>query len=179
MREVRLEAGETKNGEPRIIPLNQELYQILVMQKQIRDQKWPTCPWVFFRYASGQRIQSFYRAWHTACTKAGLASGEGKAQKLFHDLRRTGVRNLVRAGVPEKVAMAISGHKTRSVFDRYNIVDTRDLHWAMGKLDQGVPGEPARPEETPAPGEVLARSNNDSNNDNLGGPGPIREAKLN
>jgi integrase len=133
---IRLEPGETKNDEPRIIPLDGELLEMLRMQKEIRDKKWPQCPWVFFR--NGKRIKSIRGAWDAACVAAGLVDESGDAMRLLHDLRRTGVRNLIRAGVPERVAMEISGHKTRSVFDRYNIVSERDLHEAARKVNSYI-----------------------------------------
>ena len=120
-RVVRLEPGTTKNDEARTIPLMGELYDMPVLQRQIRDRRWPDCPWVFFRY--GKRIKNFKDAWAEACERVGLWSEEtGKPTRVFHDLRRTAARNLVRAGVPEGVVMEIGGWKTRSVFDRYNIV---------------------------------------------------------
>lgn len=139
-RVVRLEPGTTKNDEARILPLTTELYEMLAMQKSIRDTKFPDCHWLFFN-ESGDKIGRFRRSWRTACEAAGLASDAGEPERLFHDLRRSGVRNLIRAGVPESVAMRISGHKTRSVFERYNIVSERDLHEAARKLENYVSGK--------------------------------------
>jgi integrase len=131
-RVVRLEPGETKNDEGRTIFLAQELYEVLAFQKQMHDQLFPKSPWVFSRL--GEPIRDFRWSWESACTKAGLVNADGEPEKLFHDLRRTGVRNLIRAGVPERVAMAISGHKTRAVFDRYNIVSESDLRDAARRM---------------------------------------------
>lgn len=121
--EARLDPGTTKNDEPRTVPLVGELQEML----RIEREKNPTAEFVFTR--NGQRIRSFYKVWKSTCKRVGLHG------LIFHDLRRAGLRNLVRANVPERVAMAISGHKTRAVFERYNIVSGRDLRDATRKLE--------------------------------------------
>ncbi len=116
---VRLEPGETKSGEGRTLYLDSELKELL---KEQLSQRRLGCPFVFHR--DGLEIKNYYKSWRKACADAGLAG------KLFHDFRRTAVRNMIRAGVPERVSMSVSGHRTRSVFDRYNVVNEDDLRRA-------------------------------------------------
>jgi integrase len=80
------------------------------------------------RTVLGARREDFRRAWLTPCREAGVPG------RLRHDFRRTAVRNLVKSGVAERVAMTITGHKTRSVFDRYHIVSPTDLQEASRRL---------------------------------------------
>jgi integrase len=76
---------------------------------------------VFTRRDGVGHLEWFRGTWKQATRAVGMPA------LLFHDLRRSAIRNLVRAGVREGVAMRISGHKTRTVFDRYNITSTDDL----------------------------------------------------
>jgi integrase len=133
---VRLEPGETKNDEARDLCLNKEL---LKEMRLLQSKRRLGFPYVFHR--DGHQIKDYRDAWRSACKRAGLQirdqkTGKMKAAKLFHDFRRTAVRNMVRVGVNERVVMVISGHKTRSVFDRYNIVNQNDLIEATQKQEE-------------------------------------------
>jgi integrase len=120
----------SKNEDGRLIYLTQDLRALLAQQWQDRQAHYPECPFVFHDH--GRRIANYYKRWHQACQEAGLHG------KIPHDFRRTAVRNMVRAGIPERVAMMISGHKTRSIFDRYHIVSDRDLKEAAQRLENAV-----------------------------------------
>lgn len=119
---VRLEPGDSKNDEGRSLYLEPELQEVLVGLYRKRRLR---CPYVF--QLDGSPVGDFRKAWATACMKIGIPG------LLFHDLRRSAVRNMVRAGIPERVAMTISGHKTRNIFDRYNITSQDDLREAAQK----------------------------------------------
>lgn len=131
-RVVRLDAGTTKNDEARVFPFTAELKALLEERRadtrRVERERGEIIPWVFHR--NGKRIKDFYGAWDKACEAAGCPD------RVPHDFRRTAVRNMVRAGIPERVAMKLSGHKTRAVFDRYNIVSEADLTDAAQRLDQ-------------------------------------------
>jgi integrase len=129
---VRLNPGTTKNDAGQLIILDGELLETIQAQWEKRKVvtipgQSPTllCPYVFHR--NGKPIKDYRDAWNEARKATGLTT------KILHDFRRTAVRDMVRAGVHELVAMSISGHKTRSVFDRYNIINEDDLREAARK----------------------------------------------
>jgi len=133
---LRLEPGTTKNGDGRVAYLTPELHRMLAEQiervKAFSRTLNRVVPYLFPNPRKGPFqgacLRDFRKAWSSACQKAGLAG------MIRHDFRRTAVRNLVRSGVPETVAMKITGHKTRSVFDRYNITSDADLRDAARRL---------------------------------------------
>ncbi len=129
---VRLEPGETKNGEGRQFPLIDKLRTVLEAQHtrklEVEKATGRIIDAVFFRYDTGAPIGSFRKSWASARQRAGLPG------LFFHDLRRTAARNLIRAGVPETVAMQLTGHLTASIFRRYAIIDESMLQEGAAKL---------------------------------------------
>lgn len=145
---LRLDPGTTKNDEGRLVYLPATLEIALREQAgrvhALERRSGQIIPWLFpylKGHRQGQRIQDFRKAWATACKKAGLAVAvEENGKKVVrplrirHDFRRTAFRNMFNAGIPERVAMKVTGHRTRSVFDRYHIVSPGDLREVARKL---------------------------------------------
>jgi integrase len=125
---VRLHGRDAKTRKPRRIVLVGPLAALIARRHEARKTH-PECPLIFHR--DGQPIGDFRKTWARACRAIDL--DPGRAGFTPHDLRRTGLRNMRRAGVPESVAMAISGHLTSYTFKRYDITDDADLREAMEK----------------------------------------------
>jgi integrase len=132
-RVVRLRIENSKNKEARILPLTGKLWEVIQDRLRVRRLD---CPTVF--HHGGHKIDEFKKSWATACKKRGLNG------TLVHDLRRCAARNLSRADVPEAVAIEITGHKTRSMYRRYRIVDERDLRETTEKLQNHLESQETR-----------------------------------
>jgi integrase len=136
---IRLDPGSTKNDEGRVVYLTPELTELLAAHVERvvalgRDLA-QVVPWLFPHFTKlhrGCQRQDFRGAWKSACKAAGYT------EMLRHDFRRTAVRNMVNRSISERVAMTITGHKTRAVFDRYHIVSPADLREAARKLAEPV-----------------------------------------
>jgi integrase len=142
---IALRREHSKNGEPRVLPLVGELAELIERRWTAREHLTPggttaLSPFVFHR--DGQPVGDFRKVWATACEKAGVGG------TLFHDLRRSAVRNMDRAGVSQSVAMALSGHRTASVYRRYRIVAEDDLREALARMQTSLAG-PAPSTVTP------------------------------
>jgi integrase len=141
---ITLPAKFSKNKEPRELPLMGRLLEII---KDRFAERRLGCPYVF--HNEGRPVANFRRSWKTACVKAGLGKFEkrpGNKKKYIgtipHDLRRSAARNLSKAGVKEQVAMDVMGHKTRSMYRRYRIVDDMEKREAMEKVGTYLATQP-------------------------------------
>jgi integrase len=122
---LRPEISKTKDG--RVLILVGELAEIIERRRALRSDLNP----LVFRRENGEPVRRFYRSWKTALRKAGIPE-----ERVFHGLRRTSVRNMTRAGVSRQVAKQISGHKTDSMFNRYDIVSEEDIREGLLKTQR-------------------------------------------
>ena len=127
-RVIRLEAEDTKDMEPRTIPIGDELLEILrALPRALHDNH-------VFLY-KGRPVRTIRNGLKKACEDAHIPYGRlVKGGFVFHDLRRTCNTNMRKAGVAESVIMEITGHATREMFDRYNRVDVEDTQEAVSQM---------------------------------------------
>jgi integrase len=141
---LRLDVGSTKSGDGRIVYMTPEVRRLIDEQlargATLQRQIGRVVPYLFPHLKGrrrGQRVQDFPKAWRSACMRAGCPG------MLRHDFRRTAARNMVNAGVPERVAMTVTGHRTRSMFDRYHIVSPAEQQ-AAARLIAAASDEASR-----------------------------------
>jgi integrase len=126
--EILLKRYTTKSKKPRVLPIYGEMKQFLTMAKERRDRLYPDCPWVFNR--EGEQFLFLPKVWNNHVKRLGVPGLH------FHDLRRTGVTNMINAGFTEKEAMIISGHKTDGMLRRYHIVKRERIQELGAKMEK-------------------------------------------
>ena len=138
---IRLSPARSKTLVGRMLPISQPIAEALARRRARRD---PDSPLVFHR--DGITVRRWRTAWRTACQAAGVPT------RFLHDCRRTAARNLIRASVPERVAMLLTGHKSRAIFDRYNIIHEQELLDAGDQLVAYLARQAQAPRRARAPG---------------------------
>jgi len=124
--EIRLLRSQTKGKRARTVPIYGDMKEWFDLQLANRNERWPDVPWVFNWL--NRPIGAHLKGWKKACKAVGLPGLH------FHDLRRSAVRTMERAGIARRVAMEITGHRTEAIYRRYDIVDATDLSQAGSKL---------------------------------------------
>ena len=155
-REIRLRTS--KNGTGRVIPLEGELWDLIEKRWAAREYETTDgvtglSDYVFHR--RGRPMVNIGKSWKNACEAASLPG------KLFHDFRRTAARDMIRAGTPETVAMRITGHKTRSMLDRYNITSTNDMRDAIRRTQEYRASRATNRNVVSFPSQVPAEESNE------------------
>jgi integrase len=138
---IYLRAENSKTRKAETMPLEGELREIVDRRRTaavIREKNKETRFAEYVFHHNGEPVGDFRKAWASACVAAGVG------KMLFHDLRRTASRNMISAGVPQAVAMKITGHRTDSMFRRYAIVNEEQKREALAKTQQYLAAAPAR-----------------------------------
>jgi len=150
---------DSKNGDGRTIPLDGQLLALIEKRwgdRQFLDWRGEAGVSAFVFHRQGRRIGNFRGVWTRAAARANVPG------KLFHDLRRTAVRDMIRAGVPQAVAQTISGHRTAAVFSRYNISSAEDKIDALRKRESYLETRDSKPKVV-----AFRASDSDTNSDTV------------